>query len=272
MPKILKVKFDNISLKDATKKAIEWSKGKIQKHIVTPNPEILLEAQKNHKFLEVLHKADLSIPDGTGILWSAKYLKITEKNKSKIIKIIKWLSSILSIALYPKYIHTEIFERVTGADLMEDICKNSAKNNLKIFLLGGANGIAEKAKEKLERKFKNIKITGIYGGSPKESDQKIITEKINNSHANILLVAFGAPAQEMWIARNLKNLKTIKVALGVGGTFDYIAEAKKRAPKLIQKIGIEWLYRLVQQPSRTKRIFNATIKFPITILHKSLKS
>ena len=272
MPKILKVKFDNVSLKDATEKAIEWSKGKIQKHIVTPNPEILLEAQKNRKFLEVLHKADLSIPDGTGILWSAKYLKITEKNKSKIIKIIKWLSSILSIALYPRYIHTEIFERVTGADLMENICKKGVKSNLKIFLLGGAKGIAEKTKEKLEKKFKGVKITGICCGSPKESDQKAITEKINNSQADILFVAFGAPAQEIWIARNLKNLKTIKVAIGVGGTFDYIAGVKKRAPKLIQKIGMEWLYRLIQEPSRTKRIFNATIKFPITILRKSLKS
>lgn len=272
MPKILKVKFENISLKEATKKAREWAKGDTQKHITTPNPEILLEAQKNHKFIQVLHQSDLRIPDGIGILWSSKYLKITEKNRSKAIKIIKWLLSILAIALYPQYIRTEIHERVTGADLMESICKNAAKNGLKIFLLGGSKGVAENVKKALEKKNKGIKITGTYAGSPKESEQKIIIEKINNSKAEILFVAFGAPAQEMWISKNLKNLKHIKVAIGVGGTFNYIAKVKKRAPKIMQKIGLEWLYRLIQEPSRAKRIFNATIKFPIVILIKSLKS
>lgn len=272
MPKILKVKFDSISLKEATKRATQWAKGNTQKHITTPNPEILLEAQKNHKFIQVLHQSDLRIPDGIGILWSAKYLKITEKNRSKTLKIIKWLSSILAVALYPKYIHTEISERVTGTDLMESICKNAAKDDLKIFLLGGAKNVAENVKKALEKKNKGIKITGTYSGSPKESEQKIIIEKINNSKAEILFVAFGAPAQEMWISRNLKKLKSVKVAIGVGGAFNYIAKVKRRAPRAMQKMGLEWLYRVAQEPSRAKRIFNATIKFPIVILIKSLKS
>jgi len=268
--KILKVRFDKITMDEALAKAISFAKDKKQHYICTPNPEILLTAEKNPKYLEILNHSDLNIADGTGILWAAQFTKITEKSK-KIGIFAKWLSSLSSILFYPKYIHTELSERVTGTDLMQKICEKSAKENLKIFLLGAAEGVAEKVKEILEKRYPGIKVKGTFAGSTSQKYEKIIIEKINKTDTQILFVAYGAPGQEIWISRNITKLKNIKLAIGIGGAFDYIAGVRKRAPKWLQKIGAEWLYRLIQQPSRIKRIFNATIKFPIKILKKRLK-
>lgn len=235
---ILGVRFDKVTLEEAVKKALEFAKDKRQHYICTPNPEIVLEAQKNKKFLGILNRSSLNIPDGTGIIWAAKYL---EKGQLK---------------------------RVTGVDLMEKICE---KEKSPIFLLGGAEGVSEKVKQTLEKKYQEINIVGTYSGSPEENEEKSIIEKINNSEAEILFVAFGAPKQELWIAKNLPKLNSVKLCMGVGGSFDFIAQVRKRAPKWMQKIGLEWLYRLIRQPSRFKRIFNATVKFPVEILKNRLK-
>lgn len=266
--KILKVGFDKITLDKAAEKAIKWAKeiGR-KRYIVTPNPEFLLEAEKNEKFLRILNRADLSIPDGTGILWAATYLEKIQRNKAKFFKILKALKTLLFGGFFPKSIRKTLLERVTGTDLMEKICKKSAKENLKIFLLGAKEGIAEKAKKKLSEKYPGLNIVGTYSGYPKENNLKIIDEK----EPDILFVAYGAPAQEFWIDRNLPKLKSVKLAMGIGGAFDFIAGERKRAPKLIQNIGLEWLYRLIQEPKRAKRIFNASVKFPVIIIKKSLK-
>lgn len=268
--KILKVRFDIISLDDAVNTVIHWTKNTEKKYVTTPNPEIILEAQKNHKYLKILNKSNLNIADGTGVLWAARYLKSIENISSNFIKILKWIMSLLSAVFYPPYIKNPIKKRVTGTDLMQNICKNAPQNNTKIFLLGARKGIAEKAKEILEKKYTDINITGTHAGTPKIEDEKEIIKKIDNAQADILFVAYGAPKQEIWISRNLKKLRSIKVAIGVGGAFDFIAGKRKRAPKWMRKIGLEWLYRLIQQPSRIKRILNATIKFPIKILKKNL--
>jgi N-acetylglucosaminyldiphosphoundecaprenol N-acetyl-beta-D-mannosaminyltransferase len=218
-----------------------------------------------------LNGADLNTPDGTGILWASKYLKIVENNKSKTVKIFKWIFSLLTIPFYPKYIRTEFKDRVTGSDMMLNICKSAEKSGVKLFFLGAREGIAKKVKQILEKKYKKINVVGTYSGTPMFCDEKGILDRINKSEADILFVAYGAPAQEMWIARNLKKMRTVKVAIGVGGSFDFLAGTKKRAPKWMQKIGLEWLYRLIQQPSRVKRIFNATIKFPCVVLKDSLR-
>jgi N-acetylglucosaminyldiphosphoundecaprenol N-acetyl-beta-D-mannosaminyltransferase len=268
--KILKVRFDNLTLEGASNKAFSWISSKEQRYITTPNPEIILEAQKNKKFLKILNKSNLNIPDGIGILWASKFLKITEKTNSNAIKIWKFLISLLSILFYPKYIKSEIKERVTGVDLMQTLCEKCAKENKKIFLLGAKEGTAEKVKEILEKKYPGIKITGTYSGSGEKEEDHFISEKINKSQADLLFVAYGASKQEFWIHRNMKKLKTVKIAIGIGESFNFIAGIKKRAPKWMQKIGLEWLYRLAQEPTRIKRIYNATIKFPIKVLSTSI--
>lgn len=271
MEKVLKVRVDRTTLKGATQKVIEWAQGKEQKMATTPNPEIILEAQKNPKFRKSLNRAGLNTPDGIGILWAIKYKKITEKNRSKTIKFFKWLFTLATILPYPKYVRSEFPERVTGADLTKEICKKaSKKENMGVFLLGAREGVAEKAKEILENRYKGLNICGTWAGTPLPRDEEEIIGKINNSEAKILFVAYGAPAQELWISRNLKKLKTVKVAIGIGGTFDFITGKRKRSPKWMQKVGLEWLYRLIQQPKRIKRIYNATIKFPIKVLKSSL--
>lgn len=269
--KILKVRFDKITMKEALAKAMDFAKDQKQHYICTPNPEILLAAENNPKYQEVLNHSDLNIADGIGILWASKFEKMTQGNKTNLTIFAKWLSSLSSILFYPKYIRTELAERVTGTDLMQNICKEASTENLKIFLLGAANGVAEKVKTILEKNYPKIKIVGTFAGSARQEDEEDIIKKINKTDAQILFIAYGAPAQELWIARNLKKLNTVKLAIGIGGAFDYIAGIRKRAPKLLQKLGAEWLYRLIQQPSRIKRIFNATVKFPVKVLKKRLK-
>ncbi|MBU1992726.1 WecB/TagA/CpsF family glycosyltransferase, partial [Patescibacteria group bacterium] len=132
----------------------------------------------------------------------------------------------------------------------------------RIFLLGAAKGVAEEVKEK----FKKAKIVGTYEGSPAPKQEKKIRELIVNSGTEVLFVAYGAPAQEMWISRNLKFLKTVRLAVGVGGAFDFLSGKVKRAPGWMRKIGLEWLYRLIKEPRRIRRIINAVIKFPYKII------
>jgi N-acetylglucosaminyldiphosphoundecaprenol N-acetyl-beta-D-mannosaminyltransferase len=267
MPEILGVRIDASSKQDASNLAINTDK---QIYFCTPNPEIILEAQKNPKFLKTLNHSALNTADGIGILWASKYLKISE-GKSKPIKTIKWILSLASILFHPSYIKSEIKQRITGVELTKEICKQAAEKGKKIFLLGASREVVQLTKEKLEDKNRNIKIVGTSSGSAKEQADEENIKQINDSQAEILFVAFGAPKQELWIERNLKKLKTVQCAIGVGGTFDFIAGKVKRAPEFMRKFGLEWLYRLAIQPSRLMRIINATIKFPLTVLRYSLK-
>ncbi len=234
--------------------------------IATPNPEMVLSARKNQKFKEILNNTDLNIPDGIGILWAADYLKKTANNKSKVIKVLKGLIGMLKIMIRPSSF-TVLPERVTGTDMMELICKNIADSR-KIYLLGGTPGIANKTASILKKKW-HTNIVGTNSGSADESAEDEIVKDINRSRADILFVAFGAPKQELWIARNLEKFQSVKVVIGIGGAFDFISGNIKRAPSIMRKLGIEWLYRLILQPSRIKRIINATIVFPLTIIKSS---
>lgn len=270
MQRILNVRIDDITLKEATETIIQWAQDETQRYVTTPNPEIVLKAQKDPGFLKTLNRADLNIPDGTGILWAAKFLKITEKTTSKAVRVIKWLYSLMFTLIFPPYIRTVIRQRVTGADLMLNVCRHAPKGIVKIFLLGAEEGIADKVSTILTEKYHNIEIVGTHSGSAKIKDEQDIVEKIGNSRANLLFVAFGAPQQEIWIERNLRRMPHLKVAIGVGGTFDFIAGVRKRAPKWMQRLGLEWLYRVIQQPKRLLRIYNAIIKFPVAILKTGL--
>ncbi len=269
--KILGVKIHKFTFKQTSELIFKWLKTDKQNYITTPNPEIILSAQKHDKFLRILNQSNLNTADGIGLLWAAKFLNITKNTKAKTLIFIKFTYSYIATLVYPKYIKTIIPERVAGSDLMLEICKKSQKDKYKIFLLGALPGIAEKTKQKLEKKFKKINIVGTYSGKGELSDDKITTNLINTSKAEIVFVAYGAPKQEKWIYRNLKKMPTVKLAVGIGGTFDFISGTKKRAPKWMKKTGLEWLYRLIKEPKRIKRIANATVIFPLTILKKKLK-
>jgi N-acetylglucosaminyldiphosphoundecaprenol N-acetyl-beta-D-mannosaminyltransferase len=256
--KILNIKFTTLKEKEILEKILKLLKIQKKSYICTPNPEMLLEAEKNLQFKKVLNNSIFNIPDGIGILWAAEQFS----NKNSKIK------AILTLPFSPLLKKKILKNRITGTDLMQKICQILQKTNYKIFLLGAKKGIAELAAKKLTKKYPLLKIAGTFAGSPFKKDEKNIINIINKSNADILFVAYGAPAQELWIAKNLKHLKTIKIAMGVGGAFDFISEKRKRAPKWMRKLGIEWLFRLIQEPSRIKRIYNAVIKFPITVIKK----
>ncbi len=240
-PCILNIDIDNISYKETLKKIEVFLQDKKQHYIVTINPEIILKAQKDAEYRMILNNADISTPDGFGIILGSFFL------------------------------NQGISHRVTGSDLTQKIIRLANKNNYKIFLLGGLDNYAKIAKTKLELKYKNLQIVGAESGFKdinqiSENENNRIIDNIKNSGAQILFVGYGAPFQEKWIYKNLKNIPNIGLAIGVGGTIDFISGKTKRAPKFIRKIGLEWFWRLIREPYRAKRIINATIVYIYNII------
>lgn len=229
-----------------------------QHQIVTVNPEMILLAQHDGEFKQILNNSWVNTADGTGLLWAANC-----KNNNTIVSLLK-LTKLLFIK--PNF---PISERIKGSDLVYDIAELASRKNKSIFLLGAAEGIAEKAKFELLKKYPHLKIVGTYSGTPSIHEQEKIKDLINDVEPDILLVAYGAPSQEKWIARMLKKIPSVKLAIGVGGTFDYISGTIPRAPLLMQNLGLEWLYRLLQEPKkRLPRIINAVITFPKEYLQR----
>ncbi len=246
---ILGVDFDAVTLSEAVTRGLVYAKDTLRQHVVvTPNPEIVLHAHSHPNFAALLNKASMSIPDGVGILWASAF-----KNRM----------------LPPG----KLKERVPGVDFMTNLVDALHDGKVTIFLLGAGPGIAKKVAEILLKKHPTLAIVGTDSGSPLDEDFADIKAKIDGSGAQVLFVAFGAPKQEEWIFAHLKQLASVRLAVGVGGTFDFIAGKRKRAPAVMRKFGLEWLWRLVQEPKRIKRIFNAVVKFPwVVITRKTKKS
>lgn len=228
--KILDVKIDEVNYAEALEKIAGFIVSRKPHQIITVNPEMIVEAQKNPEFKKILNDSDLNTPDGRGILWALK--------KIHAIK---------------------LKTPVTGVDLTNKLALLSQTKNWRIYLAGAGEGIAEKAAQNLLKKYPQAKIVGV-------SQEPNISE-IKKKKPDILLLAYGAPKQDIWIAQHKKELN-VPVMIGVGGTFDYISGHIRRAPKWMRKIGLEWLFRLIQQPSRFCRIFNAVVKFPILVIFK----
>lgn len=235
---IIGVEISDMTFREVIERVRNFLHSKKQHYIVTPNPEFVMKAQQDKEFRIILNEADISIPDGTG-LKLAGYL-----------------------------LGQRIKERITGVDLTWQICKLAAKEKKSVFFLGGEDRTsAIKASMQIKQKFNDLNIAGadpgeIFKTGDKEKENKMV-EAVNKAEPDILFIAFGAPKQEYFIKQYLSKMPTVKVAVGVGGTFDYISGNEKYAPKWIRKIGMEWLYRLITQPWRWKRIYTAVIKFPL---------
>jgi N-acetylglucosaminyldiphosphoundecaprenol N-acetyl-beta-D-mannosaminyltransferase len=188
--------------------------------IVAINPEKIIKAQDDPSLMKLLNSADFQIPDGIGVILASKFKG------------------------------GQIRERVTGIDMMLKLCETAAKHQKRIFLYGGKPGRADEAKVKLEEMYPGIQISGTLHGY--EKDQQIVSQTINLSQADIIFVAMGSPAQENWIIANKDSLHP-SVYQGVGGSFDVISGKIERAPESFQKLGLEWLYRLMKEPWRIKR-------------------
>lgn len=227
---ILGVAIDDITEDEAVEQIANFISAGGPHHIVTINPEFVMEARNNTPFRQVLAAADLATPDGFGLLVVARW-------------------------------HGTPFRgRVTGVDLVGRIAMLAATHNWSLFLLGAAAGVAEQAAAALQRTYPGLRIAGCYAGSPRPEDEVRIRALIAAARPDVLLVAYGHPAQDLWIARNQPHLR-IPVALGVGGVFDYLAGVAPRAPAWMRRLGLEWLYRLLRQPWRWRRIIVAVPLF-----------
>lgn len=219
---ILGVEVDDVSLVEALAKVKDQIDSGKKGYIVTPNPEIIVRAQSDHHYKSILNGAFLSLADGFGITAASKILR------------------------------KPIIERIAGVDFVAELAALAAEHGYSLFLLGAAEGVAAQAAEKLKNLFPSLNIVGTYSGGALEKNQQKILEEVQKVSVDILIAAFGPPKQERWIAENLPALN-VKVAVGVGGALDFIAGEKPRAPVWMRKVGLEWFFRLVNEPTRAKR-------------------
>lgn len=220
---IVGVKISKVNFAEAEKKVEEFLDGDRYNMIFTPNSEILMDAVKDRELGDILNKAQLVIPDGIGVVIASKFYG------------------------------TPLPERVTGMDLSVKLLELSAAKGNKVFLLGAAQEVVELAAEVIKEKFPGSSIAGIRNGYFAPEEEEEIVQQINDSQADVLLVALGAPKQEKFIYKYRDSLH-VKVAIGIGGALDTLTGKTPRAPEFYQKAGLEWFYRLMLQPSRIKRI------------------
>lgn len=231
--RILGIDIDNIDIEDAgniTKKLIEES-NKSCKIIVAPNTEFIMMAQKDEEFYNILKNAELATPDSVGVMIGGKYQKKPFK------------------------------QRIPGQMYFRKILEVGEKENWTFYMLGGKDDVPELAVKNIKKIYPNLNIVGYHEGFFTEDSEEDVIKEINELQPNVLFVAMGAPIQEKWIAKHKNELK-VDVAAGQGGTFDYEAGKIRRAPKVMQKIGLEWLWRLMLQPSRIFRM----VVLPIYLL------
>lgn len=192
--------------------------------IATVNPEFIMAAQRDAAFRRVLLQSDLNLADGVGLLYAARRLG------------------------------QPLPERVPGSAFVYRLAQRAAERGRSLFLLGAAPGVAEEAAEVFRAAYPGLVVAGTYAGSPAIEENEAIVRRINDSGAQLLYVAYGAPRQDMWIARNREALTTVRAAVGVGGALDFVTGRAVRAPQWAQDAGLEWLHRLYKEPWRWRRM------------------
>jgi len=231
---ILGIKVNKITSEKVFDKIENFLASNKQNYIVTLNSEILLKAQKDEEYFHILNNANLSITDGTGL----KLVSLATGNN---------------------------LERIPGADLTEKILRIAEEKKLKVAVLNWSGGLSKKEdlKRALIKKYPDLEF--VIENIERDFADFIKTKslaRLREFEPNILFVTLGAPYQEKFIYHNLSKIPSVKLALGVGGSFDFISGKIRRAPLIFQKLGLEWLWRLVMQPWRWKRIYSAVIIFP----------
>lgn len=235
MKSILGVKLDGLDINDTVGQIQDYLASNGQYHIATVNPEFIVDAYYNREFKDILNRADHNTVDGFGIKLAGLFKGYT-------------------------------FKRCTGVDLVSALALSSEIEKERIFLLGGREGIGYAASRKLKQLNPNLNIVGYMSGfvdikEPSLFEYNNVLGQINQLEPTILFVAYNAPYAQAFIDEYLSKMPSVKVAIGLGGTFDFLAGTVQRAPKIFRTLGLEWLYRLILQPSRIKRIYNAVIKF-----------
>lgn len=240
--KIFGVNIHNISMEENQRILEEYLESPGLKKIFTPNTEIVMAAKDDENIRNIINRADLILADGIGLIYGSRM-------KKKPLK-----------------------ERVTGYDTSIKLLEIANENSYSLYLLGGKEGIARKAAENIKKDYPNITISGYHNGYFKgshlnlkdEAEEKKIIDEINEKSPDIIFIGLGFPKQELWIDANGDRLNS-KVIIGNGGVMDVLSGNAKRAPEVWQKLGLEWFYRLMKEPSRIKRQL-AIPKFVVSVI------
>ncbi len=223
--KILGIPVHPVTVADSRQLVISFIEtGQKGKAVYSINPEILMAARKNKELAAALQEGSLNLPDGIGVVWAGKILGRS----------------------FPA--------RVPGIDLLEALLTVCEANNYRLFLFGGKEGVATRASLKIKNNFPGINIVGTRQGYFSSTDLPAIKDSIAGCAPHILLVGLGCPRQEAFIYKEALSLE-VPVSMAVGGSFDVLAGDVRRAPALFRQLGLEWLYRLISQPKRWRRIF-----------------
>jgi N-acetylglucosaminyldiphosphoundecaprenol N-acetyl-beta-D-mannosaminyltransferase len=229
----LGVRVDDVTIDEALSAIARFVEEGQPCQVATVNPEFVMAAQRNPEFKMVLNAADLCVPDGVGIEWGSRLLRRPLRG------------------------------RVPGVDLVWRLAGLAAERGWSIFLLGGFHGVGRKTAERLRQRYPRLRVAGAYEGHPQDD---LAVERVRAVRPDILLVAYGAPAQDLWIARH-KDALRVPVSIGVGGSFDFIAGRARRAPVWLRRLGLEWLHRLAKEPWRWRRML-ALPRFAILVLRQ----
>ncbi|MBS6509131.1 MAG: WecB/TagA/CpsF family glycosyltransferase [Paraclostridium bifermentans] len=244
--KFLNTEVDNVTLEESIEIIDGYIKDGKPRYVVTPNVDHIVKLEEDLEFQNVYRDADLILTDGMPLIWISKWLK-------KPIK-----------------------EKVSGSDLFPKVCELAANKEYKVFLLGAGEGVAAQAASNLKNKYKGLNIVGVYsppyGFEKSEKEILKISDIINKSKPDVLAVGLGAPKQEKFL-HNYKDKLNVPVSLGIGASIDFEAGNVNRAPKWMQKSGLEWFYRLCKEPRRMyKRYLVDDMKIiRIFLKYKNLK-
>ena len=234
---VLGLRIDALPRIDAVERAVALSRGDRAAHLVTANSLMAIEAEHNRDLRTACAEADLSVADSSGLTWAARALR------------------------------EPALERFPGVDIAFELCHRAAESNIPVYLLGGALGVADRAGRHLVAAIPGLRIAGSRDGFFREDDEPSVIAAIRESGARIVLVALGMPRQELWIYRNKARLPA-GLYIGVGGTFDIWAGMATRAPLWVQDMGFEWLFRLIQEPWRLRRMLGLPL-FAWRVLRES---
>ena len=259
--KILQSSVDAVTQKEALENIRLFLSSPTGHRVVTLNSEMIVACEEDAQFRDIAAAADLVVADGMGVLCAASFLR---RKRHKIFPdFANLFLTIFYVVCFPKKITDALPEKISGIDLIYAICGSDFVKGKKIYLLGAEEGIARRVGNALKNKYPHIEFAGAEAGIRNDfsaQDNAELVARINVKSPDIIFVALGAPRQEKWIAENLPELPSVRVAMGVGGSFDVIAGKIRRAPKIFQTHGLEWLWRLLREPKRIKRIYNATFK------------
>jgi len=223
---LLGVAIDNVSMVEAIDTIVSYARTRRGAYVVTPNVDHLVKLQHDKVFREVYEHADLILADGMPLIWAAKLLK------------------------------TPLKEKVSGSDLFVEFARRAADEGLRLYFLGGREGAAEAAANLLRGRFPKLQVVGTYcpyfGFQDDPLENARIAATVHDADPHVLFVGLGAPKQELWIYRNREALN-VPVSIGVGVSFEFVAGMVKRAPRPLQKLGLEWGWRLAMEPRRLWR-------------------